>query len=76
MNKKCDAKALITGKDIYKEIIGKAYFYNTNNGVLVVMEEYLEFIFMREIAAQEMKQIFMQIRRRIIILIGAIILIM
>ena len=38
MNKKCDAKALITGKDIYKEIIGKAYFYNTNNGVLVVME--------------------------------------
>ena len=38
MNKKSDAKALITGKGIYNEIIGKAYFYNTNNGVLVVME--------------------------------------
>ena len=38
MNKKSDAKALITGKGMYKEIIGKAYFYNTKNGVLVVIE--------------------------------------
>ena len=30
MNKKCDAKALITGKDIFKEIIGKAFFNNSN----------------------------------------------
>ena len=38
MDRKSNAKAVINGRGIYKEINGIAYFYKTNNGVLVVME--------------------------------------
>ena len=38
MDRKFNAKAVINGRGIYKEINGIAYFYKTNNGVLVVME--------------------------------------